>query len=127
MNTQKGLTEFIDRLKTDKELAGKLLAADKAYTGDRNDLISLVNANILPIAAQEGYSFTAEEYAEHLKTAIEEKRMNGILPDEELSGVAGGVGDANVNSEGGNVTIVDNSTNYTYNEIHHYYINIYVL
>jgi predicted ribosomally synthesized peptide with nif11-like leader len=102
--------KFIDKVQENAELQAKLEQAGKAYQGDRGDLKTVVAQNILPIAREEGFSFTAEEYLECL-TAKRGKQELSLDDLDEVTGGVGnvGIGDSNV---GGDITIIDNSVNY---------------
>ena len=119
---KKGLNEFIDRMKADKDLTERLLKADAEYTGDRQDIYQVVRINILPIAEEEGYSFTAEEYVNEIQARMGNQRQEGLLSDDDMDAVAGGTEDVNLEGAtiNGDLIIIDESVNIKQN----YYISI---
>ena len=74
---------FFDKLKDDAALAQKLKDAQAAYKGDTSDKDAAVAEIVIPVAAEAGFNFTAEEF----KAAFKDERE---LSDEEIDAVAGG-------------------------------------
>lgn len=120
---KKELAEFIDRMKTDKDLQKRLSDAADNYNGNHNNAHETVQQTIIPIAESEGFHFSAEEYLERLTEEIKHKTANKKIDDDELFGVAGGVNDVDLSDSktDGDILIVDRHT-----EEHNYYINIYI-
>lgn len=80
---------FYMKLAEDSALAQKLKDAQAAYTGDKSDKDAAIEAVILPIAAEAGFIFTAED----LKSALNKGKSEeeGEASEDELDAVAGGV------------------------------------
>ena len=75
---------FFEKVKEDSALAQKLKDAETAYTGDKSDKDVAFAAIVIPIAAQAGFNFTAEDF----KAAFEAEE--GEVSEDELDAVAGG-------------------------------------
>ena len=76
---------FFAKVKDDSQLAQKLKDAEKAYTGDKSDKDAFIAAVFIPIAAQAGFNFTAEDFK-----AVFDKLEEGEASKDELNAVAGG-------------------------------------
>lgn len=77
---------FFDKATEDSALAQKIKDAEKAYTGDKSDKDAFIAAVFIPIAAQAGFNFTAEDFK-----AVFDKLEEGEASADELNAVAGGV------------------------------------
>ena len=75
---------FFQKVKEDPELAQKIKDAQAAYKGDTSDKEAAIAAVVIPIAAEAGFNFTAED----VKAAFD--KGEGEASEDELDAVAGG-------------------------------------
>ena len=84
--------KFYEAVSQDESLKQKFVELSKKYQGealDETKMKSITENDVLPLAAQLGYSFTMDDlkaYSEEMKQA----NMNRELSDEEMQAVAGG-------------------------------------
>ena len=82
------ITKFLALLEKDAELQNKLRKADEIFakehkSAEKNEAIEAI---VLPIAKEAGFTFTAEEFEKGLKQARSE------LDENELANISGGWG-----------------------------------
>ena len=75
---------FFAKVNEDEALAQQLKDAQAAYTGDTSDKDTAIAATVIPIAAQAGFNFTAEDFKAAFDTNEE-----GEASEDELNAVAG--------------------------------------
>lgn len=115
---KKGLDGFIAYMKKDTELTKRLQEAADNYEGNKTNMNEIINGTVIPIAAEKGFSFSAEEYIKYLQTEVENRLANIAVSDDDISVVSGGVGDVEVSGDtNGDMTIVDNHTEYHVTQI----------
>lgn len=115
---KKGLDGFIAYIEKDAELAKRLQEAADNYEGDKTNMNEIINGTVIPIAAEKGFSFSAEEYIEYLQTEVKRRLANIAVSDDEIGTVTGGVGDVEVSGDtNGDMTIVDNHIEYNITQI----------
>ena len=84
--------KFYEAVSKDEALKQKFVELSQKYQGqpmDEKKAMALTEQEVLPLAAQMGYSFTMEDlkvYGEEMKQA----GMNCELSDEEMQAVTGG-------------------------------------
>ena len=74
---------FMAKVKADEALAKKLSETQAAYKGDKDAAVAAV---IVPIAAEAGFKFTADD----VKAFFNKNETEGEASDDELEAVAGG-------------------------------------
>ena len=75
---------FFDKVKADSALAQKLKDAQASFKGDKSDKDAAIAEIVIPVAAEAGFNFTAEEF----KAAFD--KGEGEISDEEIDAVSGG-------------------------------------
>ena len=75
---------FFDKVKADSALAQKLKDAQASFKGDKSDKDAAIAEIVIPVAAEAGFNFTAEEF----KAAFD--KGEGEASADELNAVAGG-------------------------------------
>jgi hypothetical protein len=75
---------FFDKVKADSALAQKLKDAQASFKGDKSDKDAAIAEIVIPVAAEAGFNFTAEEF----KAAFD--KGEGEASADELDAVAGG-------------------------------------
>jgi len=86
--------KFYEALSQDEAMKQKFMRLSQKYQGQQMDeekVMDITEQEVLPLAAQMGYSFTMDDlksYGEETKQA----GMNRELSDEELQAVVGGGG-----------------------------------
>lgn len=79
---------FFDKVKEDSSLSQKLKDAQAAYTGDKSDKDAAIAEIFIPVAAQAGFNFTAEDFKAIFDNSEGEE---GEASADELNAVAGGI------------------------------------
>ena len=82
---KENVMKFEERLMKDDEFQKRLEEAVKAYNGDQTDEKAVFDAVIVPLATEEGLTFTFEEFSEVRKAV-----SDGELDPKEMKAVAGG-------------------------------------
>lgn len=80
-------TKFKKLIEDDPSIRAEMQAAARSYVGDRDDDRAVFAAVVAPVAAAHGMPFTYEE-------ALDAMREEGVmeLSDDDLDGIAGGIG-----------------------------------
>ena len=86
--------KFYDELASSDALKEKAANLNEKYIGAEKADQEAITADIIAFAASEGYSFTAEELADYVETAM--KSAPQELSQDELEAVAGGSGTCSV-------------------------------
>lgn len=93
MSTE-NVKKFYDAVSKDEALKQKFVELSRKYQGQQMDeakVMTLIEQEALPLAAQMGYSFTMDDlksYGEEMKPA----NMNCEMSDTEMEAVTGGQG-----------------------------------
>ncbi len=76
--------QFMSKAQTDKALQSQIQAAPKGAGAK-------TVAELVKIASQAGFVFSTEDYEEAVNELLDEKHAAGVLNDEELALVSGGM------------------------------------
>ena len=84
--------KFYEAVAQDEALKQKFVQLSQKYQGqpmDEEKAMALTEQEVLPMAAQMGYSFTIDDVKSY-ELAMQQAKMGCELSDEELQAVAGG-------------------------------------